>query len=212
MYQLPHLYLISDRTRTAGRPLLAALQAAVKAGVRLLQLREKDLSPRELYALAAEARALLDPFAATLLINDRVDVAAAVGAGVHLTTRSLPPAAARRCLPVGALIGVSTHSLAEASFAVASGADFLTFGPVFDTPSKAAYGPPRGLDALREVCAAVSLPIYALGGITPARVTACRAAGAYGVAAIGALLEAPDIANAVAAFNCALSSDNIQER
>lgn len=198
-------YLITDRRQTAGRPLIAALQAAAHAGIRAMQLREKDLTPRELYALASEARAVLDPLGARLLLNDRADIACAAGlAGVHLTTTSLSPLAARRCLPAGAAIGVSTHTLAEARFAAEFGADFLTFGPVFATPSKAAYGEPRGVEELRQVCAAVPLPVFALGGIVPARVSACLAAGAHGIAAISALLDVPDIEATVHAFADAL--------
>ena len=199
------LYLITDRAKTAGRPLVAALQAAAHAGVRAVQLREKDLAPRALYALAEEIQQALAPLGTRVLINDRADIACAAGlAGAHLTAISLSPAAARRCLPAGALIGVSTHTLVEARFAEESGADFLTFGPVFSTPSKAAYGEPRGVEELRQVCAAVRLPVFALGGVTPERVSACLDAGARGVAAISALLDVPDIPAAVDAFAQAL--------
>lgn len=195
------LYLISDRRQTGGRPLVAALQAAAHAGVRMIQLREKGLPPRELCALAGEVVTALTPLGARLLVNDRADVARAVGAaGVHLPTTGLTPGMARRTLPSPALIGVSTHTLAEVRFAEATGADFLTFGPVFFTPSKADYGEPRGLEALREACRAVSIPVFALGGITPERTAACLDAGAHGVAAISAILHAPDIAAAVASF------------
>lgn len=198
------LYLISNRRQTGGRPLVAALQAAAQAGVRAVQLREKDLNPREQYALAEEVRSVLDPLGAHLLLNDRADVACAAGAaGVHLATTSLTPQAVRRCHP-SMLIGVSTHTLVEATFAEASGADFITFGPVLFTPSKAAYGEPRGLEALRAVCAAVSIPVFALGGITPERVSDCLHAGAHGVAAISALLDVPSIPDAVAAFRAEL--------
>ncbi|MHB9025980.1 MAG: thiamine phosphate synthase [Armatimonadota bacterium] len=199
------LYLITDRARLRGRPLVSALQEAAHAGVTAMQLREKDLSPRELYALADEARQALEPLGARLLINDRADIACAAKlAGVHLTTTSLSPAAARCCLPEDALVGVSTHTLAEARFAEAFGADFITFGPVFFTPSKAAYGEPQGLEQLRAICDAVTIPVFALGGITPERVPECLHAGAHGVAAIGALLDAPSITEAVAAFITAL--------
>lgn len=198
-------YLITDRAHTGGRPLVAALQAAAHAGIKAVQLREKDLSPRELYALAEEARGVLEPTGTRLLINDRADIARAAGlAGVHLTTRSLAPAAARCCLQAGSLIGVSTHSLAEARYAEEFGADFITFGPVFYTASKVPYGAPRGLEELREICRAITLPVFALGGITPARIPACRDAGAHGVAAISALLDVPDIAAAIGAFAEAL--------
>jgi len=201
------LYLITDRARTGGRPLVAALRAAAHAGVRAVQLREKDLSPREQYALATEVKAALGPLGTCILINDRADIACAAGlAGVHLPAAGLSPAAARRCLPAGALVAVSTHTPAEARFAEEFGADFITFGPVFATPSKAAYGEPRGLEALKQVCAAVKIPVFALGGVTPARVSACLDVGAHGVAAIGALLDVPGIPDAVAAFLEALTA------
>jgi thiamine-phosphate pyrophosphorylase len=195
------LYVISDRRQTAGRPLVAALQAAAHAGVRAVQLREKDLSPRQRYALTQEVKRVLDLSDTQLLINDRADIASAAGAaGVHLPATGLSPAAARAILPAGALIGVSTHSLAEARFAEEYGADFVTFGPIFPTPSKAAYGAPPGLEGLRMVCRAVRLPVFALGGMTPERVGDCLAAGAWGVAAISAVLAAEDIGAAVTAF------------
>lgn len=198
-------YLITDRRQTGGRPLVAALLAAAQAGIKAVQLREKDLAPRERYALAVEARDALAPLAARLLINDRADIACAAHlSGVHLTTTSLSPAAARCSLPPGALVGASAHSLVEAQFAEHFGADFITFGPVYATPSKASYGAPRGLAALREVCAAVRLPVFALGGITPERIHSCLDAGAHGVAAISALTDVPDIAAAVHAFAEAL--------
>jgi thiamine-phosphate pyrophosphorylase len=198
-------YLISDRSRTAGRPLIVALHAAAEAGIRAIQLREKDLPPRQQYALATEAKSVLDPLGCRLIINDRADIACAAQAtGVHLGATGLSPKAARCCLPAGSLIGVSAHSLAEARFAEKLGADFITFSPIFATPSKLVYGEPQGVEALREVCRAVSLPVFALGGITPARIPTCLEAGAHGVAAIAALLDVPNIAEAVAAFRAAL--------
>jgi len=201
------LYLISNRARTGGRPLVAALRAAAEAGVRAIQLREKDLSPREQYGLAAEVKAALAGLETHILINDRADIACAAGlAGAHLPAAGLSPAAARRCLPAGALVAASAHTPAEARFAEEFDADFITFGPVFATPSKAAYGAPRGVEELRQVCNAVNIPVFALGGVTPERVRACLDAGARGVAAIGALLDVPSIPDAVAAFLAALDA------
>ena len=203
---LPRLYLISDRSRIPNTPLVAALLEAAHAGVRLIQLREKSMSPREVYALALEARHALEPLGVRVLVNDRADIAcAAKAAGVHLTASGISASAARACLGDEACIGVSTHSTAEARFAEETGANFITFGPVYYTASKAGYGEPRGLHALSEVCAAVRIPVFGLGGITPPRVAECLAAGAYGVAAIGALLAAPRIADAVQAFLSALA-------
>jgi len=187
------LYVVTDRQLTGGRPLRLVVEAAMRGGARAVQLREKDLPPRELYPLALEMRHLTQVYGARLLINDRVDVALAVNAdGVHLTTTSLPASIARQVLGPGRLIGVSTHTLAEAQAAVDEGADFLVFGPVFFTPSKAPYGQPVGLDALRAVRAIVKSPILAIGGIKPTNLDQVLAAGADGIAVISAIISADD--------------------
>jgi len=188
------LYLITDRHLVpAGRTLLAAVEAALQGGVRAVQLREKDLPAAELLPLAEELRALTRRFAARLLLNDRIDVALAVAAdGVHLGGHSLPAAVARHLLGPQRLIGVSTHHPAEIAAAAAAGADFVTFGPVFATPSKSAYGPPQGLEALRLACQNSPLPVFALGGIKPCHLAVLQTAGAAGAAVISALMAAPD--------------------
>ena len=188
------LYLISDRHGLPpGRSLIETVAAALAGGVRAVQLREKDLCPRELLPLALELRQLTRRFGARLLINDRIDIAQAVAAdGVHLAGSSLPTAIARHLLGPSALIGVSTHQLDEVLTAARDGADFVTFGPVYPTPSKAAYGAPVGLDALRRVCAAAPLPVFALGGIKTPHLPELMAAGAAGIALISAILSAED--------------------
>jgi thiamine-phosphate pyrophosphorylase len=187
------LYVITDRQQTAGRPLPAVVEAALCGGARALQLREKDLAPRDLLPLAQEMRRLTQVYGARLLINDRIDVALAVNAdGVHLTTTSLPVDVARQLLGPNRLLGVSTHSRAEAQVAAEGGADFIVFGPVFFTPSKAPYGEPVGLEALRDACAAVALPILAIGGIKKVNLDQVVAAGANGFAVISAVIAADD--------------------
>ena len=187
------LYVVTDRQLTGGRPLRLVVEAALRGGVRAIQLREKDLPPRDLYSLALDMRQLTQAYGARLLINDRVDVALAVKAdGVHLATTSLPARIARQVLGPGRLIGVSTHTLAEAQAAAEQGADFVVFGPVFFTPSKAPYGQPVGLDALRAVRAAIQLPILAIGGITQANLDQVIGAGADGIAVISAIICAED--------------------
>lgn len=187
------LYLVTDRLRATGGDLLAAVGQALAGGVRAVQLREKDLPGGQLYGLALAMRELTARHGARLLINDRLDVALAAGAdGVHLGVASIPPAEARRLLGRGAMIGCSTHDLREVAEAAAGGADFVTFGPVYATPSKAAYGPPVGIEALRGACKASRIPVFALGGVGPAAVRELLAAGAWGVGAIGAILSAPD--------------------
>ena len=187
------LYVVTDRQLTGGRPLRLVVEAALRGGARAVQLREKDLPPRELYPLALEMRQLTQAYGARLLINDRADVALAVNAdGVHLTTTSLPASIARQVLGPRRLIGVSTHTRAEAQAAVEEGADFVVFGPVFFTPSKAPYGQPVGLDALRAVRAVVKSPILAIGGIKPTNLDQVLAAGADGIAVISAIISADD--------------------
>jgi thiamine-phosphate pyrophosphorylase len=205
------LYVVTDRQLSSGRPLRLVVEAALRGGARAFQLREKDLSPRELYPLAMEMRQLTQTYGARLLINDRVDVALAVDAdGVHLTTTSLPASIARQLLGPGRLIGVSTHTLTEAQAAAAEGADFVVFGPVFYTPSKAPYGAPVGIDALRAVRAAVNLPILAIGGVKKANLDQVLAAGADGIAVISAVISADDPMAASADLLGTLRSRRVQ--
>lgn len=194
---LPGLYVITDRNGTDGRDLLEVVEGAIKGGARLVQLREKDLRGRELLSLAERMRELTARYKAKLLINDRVDVALLSGAdGVHLGVAAIPPREARTLLGPDKLIGVSTHSAAEARGAEAGGADFITFGPVFHTPSKARYGEPVGLAALEDTTRTVALPVFALGGIKAANTPEVMDRGAAGVAVISAVMASPDPAEA----------------
>ena len=200
------LYLITDRA-ASPRPPVEVVEECLGAGLRAVQLREKDLEVRALLALAAPLRELTRHHGARLLINDRADVAMAIAAdGVQRTHASLPVAALRGITPPGFLIGASAHSTAEASEAAAQGADFVVFGPVYDTPSKRRYGPPQGLAALEAAAAATARPVVAVGGITPARVPEVLATGAAGVAVIGAIYAAPRPADATKAFLDVLGS------
>lgn len=173
----------------AQAALLSALAGAAELGLDWIQIREKDLSARSLAGLVRSALRLAKP-GQRILVNDRLDVALATGAhGVHLGESSLPAADVVRWLrsssvPPGFLVGVSCHSLESARSAALAGASYVFFGPVFATPSKAAYGPPQGLDRLAEVCRAAGVPVLALGGITVENANSCLAAGASGIAAI----------------------------
>lgn len=170
------------------------VRQAVQAGVPAVQLRERGLEARELMDLASSLRTITRQAGALLLINDRLDVALACGAdGVHLPQDGIPPREARQLLGPDRLIGVSTHSLAEARRAEAGGADFIVLGPVYATPSKLSYGPPRGLEVLRVVTEQVRLPVLAIGGIKTANVAEVLGAGAAGVALISAIIAAPDV-------------------
>lgn len=189
--------MVTDRHQTGGRDLVEVVGQALGGGLRAVQLREKDLSTRDLYRVGERLLTLTRPAGAALLINDRVDVSMALGAdGVHLTRRSLPPQAARDLLGSGKLLGVSCHSLADLHEAMDGGADFLVLGPIYATPSKAAYGPPMTTALLEEVRTVCPLPLLAIGGIQAAQVPAVMAAGADGIAAISAVMAAPDPAAA----------------
>ena len=167
-----------------------------------VQIREKDLSAAELGELVERAMRSV-PSSCRILVNDRLDVACAVGAaGVHLGEKSISVEDARRFVEKRGfqknfLIGVSLHSQEAAKAAQMAGADYVVFGPVFATPSKISFGPPQGLERLSAVCGGVSIPVLAIGGITSENASECFARGARGVAAIRLFQEAPDIADAV---------------
>ncbi len=185
------LYLVTDRNQTAGRDLLWVLEEALHGGVKGIQLREKDLGGGELFHLAERVKALCDAHHASLLINDRVDVAMAVDAdGVHLGGGSIPVPAARRLMGNNKLVGVSTHSLTEAEESEQAGADFLVFGPVYFTSSKAPYGEPQGLAPLKKVVDKLSIPVYSIGGINMNNIAEVKATGVRGVALISAVISA----------------------
>ena len=192
------LCYITDRKSLKPDELPQRILAAVRAGVDTIQIREKDLSTRDLMELTQQAGEAATGTPTRIVVNDRLDVALALGAaGVHLGTQSIPAEAARRIVPKDFLIGASSHSLEEAVGAQAAGADYIVLGPVFETGSKLQYGPPLGLDKLREATAKVSIPVLALGGITVERVKACLDAGASGIAGISIFQSCPSIEDRV---------------
>lgn len=189
------IYLVtSGRTTLKTTPnhpeflaLLRLVEAAVAADVSLVQLREKALSAKVLFELAQRCVRLTSGSNTRLLVNDRYDVALAAGAdGVHLTSTSIPTDVVRDKVGEKLLVGVSTHSVSEAQTAQSQGADFILFGPVYETESKKSYGDPQGVERLREVVSRVGpMPVIAIGGISVDNARECSDAGAAGIAAIG---------------------------
>jgi thiamine-phosphate pyrophosphorylase len=209
----PVLCYVTDRRTLSGPAgskepdaLPHKIEAALRAGVDWIQIREKDLSGKDLAQLTREAlkraanSATSRARPAKIVVNDRLDIAHSEGAdGVHLGERGLPVSDAKRLVnSLGRsrefLVGRSCHSLAAAKSAERSSADYIFFGPIYATPSKAAYGAPQGLERLAAVCREMSIPVIAIGGITLANYPACLAAGASGIAAIRLFQDAPDIA------------------
>jgi thiamine-phosphate pyrophosphorylase len=192
--RIPELLLVTDRHATAGRDLADVVERALDAGLPAVQLRDKDLPGRELFRLAERLRTATARTGALLFVNDRADVARAVGAdGVQLGASSLPIGTARTLLAARAVVGASVHAPEEAA---QSDADFVVFGPVFDTPSKRAFGAPHGTARLRDAVARAPMPLLAIGGIDPSNIEAVRGTGAHGVAVIRAILASADPAEA----------------
>jgi len=191
------LFLVTDRHQTNGRSLVPLLQRVLAAAAPAIQLRERDLSTRELLTLAYEVQALTASRTSNLFINDRIDVALALeGDGVHLRSNSLPVSTARQLMGVQRLLGVSVHAVEEAVRAESQGADYVVLGPIFETPSKQMFGPPLGIHTLEKACRQVNIPIIGIGGVTALRAREMRHAGAFGVAVITAILGAADVESA----------------
>jgi len=193
-FELPKLYPITDR-RLSGLTHAEQVRRLCEGGARLVQLREKHLSPREFYAEVVEALKVARRFGAKLMVNDRVDVALATGVdGVHVGQDDMPPEAARALVGEGRIVGFSTHGVEQASAAARLPVDYVAIGPVFDTSSKENPDPVVGLECLRRVRAAVggSVKLIAIGGITVESAPSVLEAGADSVAVIGALVNSSD--------------------
>ncbi len=187
------VYLITDRKLAAGGDILGTVEKALEGGIRAVQLREKDLPGKELCFLAERMRKLTSAFGAKLLVNDRADVARAIGAdGVHLGALSIRPQEARRLLGAQAIIGCSAHNTGELRKAEEGGADFAVFGPVYATPSKAGYGPPVGVAALADACRSVRIPVFALGGVARGNLAEVNGVGCFGIALVSGIVAAED--------------------
>lgn len=194
------IYLVTDESCLQGRALIDCVCEALEGGVTLVQYRAKTASSAEMYAEALQLKALCDSFNVPLIINDRLDIAMAVGAaGVHLGQDDLPCAAARRILGEDYLIGVSAHNPAEAKAALQSGADYLGCGAVFGTATKADVKK-LGTEGLEAICKAKGLPVVGIGGVTADNYREVRAAGADGAAIVSGILAQPDIRATVRAI------------
>lgn len=194
------IYLVTDDGCLQGRALIDCVREALEGGVTLVQYRAKTASSAEMYAEALQLKALCDSFKVPLIINDRLDIAMAVGAaGVHLGQDDLPCAAARKILGEDYIIGVSAHNPAEAKAALQSGADYLGCGAVFGTATKADVQK-LGTDGLAAICKAKGLPVVGIGGVTADNYRDVRAAGADGAAIVSGILAQPDIRATVEAI------------
>ena len=195
-FQRAGLYLVTSEALSAGRTTPEIVEQALHAGVRLVQLREKEKSKRELFRLACRLRERCDAYDALLIVDDHLDLALASGAdGVHLGNEDLPPNAARRLFPEG-IIGVSTHHLQEARAAADSGASYYNIGPIFPTRTKSWSGAFLGPEAIPELSACCPLPFTVMGGIKRNNLEQVLAAGARTVAVVTAVTRAPDPAGA----------------
>jgi len=205
---LPRLYMVSDSRRLpGGTPSLQLLVRRVVSRLRVVfQLREKHLPALALYQLALDLRGEIGPDTSSLLsINERTDIALLCGAdGVHFPEASCP--LKRAMAPARNLMcGKSSHSLQSALEAASEGVDYLFFGPVFETPSKKPFGPPKGLKELGTLCRRVSVPVYAIGGMNPERTRRCLDEGAHGIAAISAFCSMSGLEETLDAFETVLA-------
>jgi thiamine-phosphate pyrophosphorylase len=187
------LYLVTDRGLSRGRSTLEIVRAAVRGGVTCVQLREKTGSAREFIAEALQVKAFLHACGVALIINDRVDIALAVGAdGVHLGQSDLPLTSARSLAGGSLAIGISAESIQDAVAAQSGGADYLGVSPVFATSTKVDTAPPLGLAGLRDIRAAVKIPLVAIGGLNRGNAAAVIRSGADGIAVVSAIVAADD--------------------
>ena len=202
---LPPLYVVTDRHQTGEDSLLRILGDIIPEQGMMVQIRERDLGSRELLRFVDAVHRLAHPFRVPCLINDRVDLVLATrAAGVHLRSDSMPTKEARKCLGAGYLIGKSVHSAEEALQSEKEGVDFVVLGPVYETPSKRQYGPPLGVDVIREAGRHCTIPVYAIGGMTTARVENVMASGAAGVAVVSSIFQAASPREAVTTYSTQL--------
>ncbi|AAM72407.1 MAG TPA: thiamine phosphate synthase [Chlorobaculum sp.] len=199
---LPRLMIVSSGGEHFSQKglVLAQAQTLARSAPVIFQVREKMLDSASMWRLCSQIAPLVDNSGSILTINERFDIALASKAGgVHLPESSCPADVVRKTARK-LLVGQSVHSETTALKAASTGLDYLLFGPVFHTPSKASFGPPQGLDRLREICEKVRIPVFAVGGITPEKVPACIECGAWGVAALTPFLDAGSLPETVNRF------------
>jgi thiamine-phosphate pyrophosphorylase len=197
---LPKLLLVTQGILDKDSLAIYKLETACHQRIPAIQIREKHLETNQLYNYAKRLRKATNAYGGFLTINERIDVAVAIEAnGVHLSESGVSPKVAKIVAP-SLVVGVSVHSLEAAVLAEKEGADYVFFGPIYKTPSKERYGPPQGLTKLAAVASELSIPVYAIGGITPERARDCLLTGAYGIAVISAILDAPNMEGVIKEF------------
>lgn len=188
------LYLVTDRGILKGKDLFGAVEEAAKGGVTLVQLREKDISTLDFYNIALKMKALLKKYGIPLIINDRLDIALAVGAdGLHVGQDDLPVDKARGLLGKGKILGYSVYNEQQALYGEKCGADYLGAGPVYPTGSKPDAVSPIGIGSLRRIAGSISIPVVGIGGIGFSNLKEVKEAGAAGISLISAILGSDDI-------------------
>lgn len=201
-----HLIVVTDRKLRGIHSPEKFIERCCRFGVRAVQLREKDLSAKDLLSTAIRIRQATKRFSARLLINERIDIALLCGAnGVHFPENSLFPHQVRR-FTQKMLLGRSVHTLSSAKDAFKKGFDYILCGPVFKTPSKIKFGRPLGLQMLKKICHNVKIPVFAIGGITPERAKKCINVGAHGVAVIREVYKSANLRSTIRQFEKALGS------
>ncbi len=187
------VYVITDRRLAGDRSILDVVRAAIRGGATVIQLREKEATTREMVELGQALLQITREAGVPLIVNDRVDVALAIDAdGVHVGQDDMPAAIARRLIGPDKILGVSAETVEEALAAQRDGADYLGVGDIYGTTTKPDAGPPIGLEGLRRIVEAVTIPCVGIGGITPENAAAVVKAGAAGVAVVSAVMAAPD--------------------
>ncbi len=199
------LLLITDSSLTE-KNLIKVIDSACKNGVKAVQLRNKILSSKDILTLAKRLRTVTKKYKASLVINDRLDIALLTGADCVHSPESGIEAGYIKMADPKLIAGKSVHSIQSARKAEKNGYDYVLFGPVFSTPSKVKYGEPQGIEKLNKVCSSLKIPVFAVGGISPARAKECLDAGAYGVTVIRAIMSSKNIKNTVNEFHNSIGS------